>query len=694
MAINYSHIQTVIILLSLIIGYTVWTYNARSYLNRILAFIVVCLVLIEISLFLFLRINENINYIYPSIVIGSLGISFFPTSFYTLSLYYPIKREIKPKRLYFLYSLAFLISMIIIFTFPKAHVLSSTKILNRLVYLSFENMPIISIGTYSLLTFFTLILLIFATKNFIVCFKCDAIPYERKTIQLLIIFGIPLAFFLSVVSIINYFFNIPFPWLGFIIVAFTLFVVILVFRFHLIDIRRFIYGVFFYPALIAILVFIYIYLILKNQKIIAHFFMMPETITFILEVFIIYLVVMSIVRFFRPALKQPIISTTIKPIDIDALESLSYAISLDNLYKRLKTIFKKYFRIDSFIFLIKEESSEVLKQIGSDPLSFKLKYNDEIIQKLSYFKRGVPIEELLIHLNDRNIIKDIYLEGLDLIIPIFKENQIIAVLLLPRPGFFRRWSYDDIASLNFLRVLLPSLIARCEMYETEKEIERHQFRMEQMMVVGEMASDIAHEIRNPLSIIETSVETILNSRINEKEKGRMLQYIQEETERINIMLNKLLSINFSKKPVFTKIDLYNLLINLIDFLKYKLKDSNVSVNIHCNGKIIFNSDLNMLNHIFLNLILNSIEAMKTGGFVDINCREEGSNVEILVSDNGPGIPDRIKDKIFEPFFTTKHKGSGLGLAVTKKIVENLYGTIRLEPKKKGACFKIIIPKIE
>jgi len=694
MVINYSHIQTIIILISLIVGYTVWTYNAKSHLNRILASIVVCLVLIEISLFLFLRVRDNPKYIYPSIVIGSLGISFFPTSFYTLSLYYPIKRNIKLKILYILYSVAFILSIIIIFTFPKSYAISNAKILNKILHLSFRNLPVFSLVSYSVLTFFTLVLLILAAKNFIICFKCDAIPYEKRTIQLLVIFGIPLAFFLSIVSIINYFFYIPFPWLGFIIIAFTFFIVILVFRFHLIDIRRFLYGVFFYPALIAALVFIYIYLIVRNQKSIAKFFMMPETITFVLEVFILYLIVMSIVRVFRPALTQPLISNAIKPIDIEALESISYATSLRELYKRLKMIFKNYFKINSFVFLIRDESSGLFKLVGTDSTPFKIRESDELIQKLKYFKRGVSIEELLIHLNDRNIIKDIYSEGLDLVVPILKGDQIIGLLFLPKPSIFRRWSYDDIASLNYLRILLPSLIARCKIYETEKEIERHQYRMEQMMVVGEMASDIAHEIRNPLSIIETSIETIMNSQIGEKEKERMLEYIQEETEKINIMLNKLLGLNFSHKPVFKNVDLYDLLNNLKDFLKYKLKDNNITLNLKCDGKIMFNSDPNMLNHIFLNLILNSIEAMKEGGTINIDCKDTGTNIKVYISDTGPGIPDRIRDKIFEPFFTTKHKGSGLGLAVTKKIVESLYGTIQLEPRKRGACFKIAIQKVD
>lgn len=688
MNINYSHIQTIIILLSLIIGYTVWTYNAKSYLNRILAIIVLCLVLIEISLFLFLRINENENYIYPSIIIGSLGISFFPTSLYTLSLYYPVKREVKKGRLYFLYMLDLLLAVIIVFTFPRSDALNQSKVLNRLLYLSFENMPLVSLISYSFLTFYTLILLILAVRNFIICFRCDAIPYERRTVQLLIIVGLPLAFFLSIVSIINYFFYIPFPWLGFIIVAFTFFLVILIFRFHLIDIRRFIYGVFFYPALIATLVFIYVYLIVRNQKRIAEFLLMPETITFVLEVFILYLVVMSIVRFFRPALRQPIVSNILKPIEIEALESLSYATSLEDLYNRLTGILKDYFKIDSFVFLLKDRSTGLFSCIGADSVSLNLREDHELVQKLKVFRRGVTIEELLIHLNNREIIKSIYLGGFDLIMPIFREDQIISILLLPRPNLFRRWSYDDIASLNFLKVLLPSLIARCRVYEAEKELERHQYRMEQFMVIGEMASEIAHEIRNPLSIISTSVETLINADISEKEKKMMLGYIQDEVDRMNILVNRLLSINFVKKVEVRKFNLYRVLERLRDFLKYRLRDADIELELDADRDMVVNLDENMLFQILLNLILNSIEAIKKSGRIIIHVVRKSNELEIGVEDTGPGIPVEIREKIFEPFFTTKKKGSGLGLTVTKRLVESLYGRIELVDRGRGAFFKI------
>jgi len=692
MTFNYSHVQIIIILISLILGYVVWTYNSKSYLNKILTLIIICILLIEMSHFFYLR-REETPYLHATIILGSLGISFFSPFFYILSLYYPIKKNFKMRDLIVVYSLALVFSLFIIVSFPKSYMINQVQLPINLKDISLKELPLLFVLLYFLLTSFSLILLILATRNLFFCFQSKLIPYEKRTVLLLIIVGVPFAFLLSVVSVINYFFSIPFPWIEFFFGAFTLFIVVLIFRFHLIDFKRFIFGLIFYPSLIAILVFIYITLIVKNQHKIAQILMLKGSVVFILEVFIIYMIITTITRLLRNYLaRRKVFLTSLSSVgNIESLEYLSYATTLKDLARRLVETFRKHSKIETLYLLHLNGESDLLTSVNSSSQPLEISVNDEIITALTKLNRGVTLEELLIHLNSRDSIKKLYNMGVNLILPIAREKEIIALLLLPMPGFLQRWSYDDINALNFLKIAIPSLIGRCVMYENERELEKHQYRMEQLMVMGEMASGIAHEIRNPLSIIATSVETIVKGDVSEDEKRLMLQYIQEETNRINILANKLLGINFVRNPNFSSVDLGQIIVKLKNFLAYKLKDSNIQLVIHKGKEIVLYSDADTLFQIFLNLVLNAIEALKKSGRIAIDYIKKSSVVEIFVSDNGPGIPPSLRNKIFEPFFTTKKKGSGLGLTVTKKLVESLFGTIELTNAEGGACFKLSLP---
>ena len=326
--------------------------------------------------------------------------------------------------------------------------------------------------------------------------------------------------------------------------------------------------------------------------------------------------------------------------------------------------------------------------------SFSLTASEEFLEVMVKLNRGVTLEELLIYMNNREQIERLHSIGINLLLPIRQGEEIQAIILLPKRSIIRRWSYDDICSLNYLRVIMPALIDRCKMYENEKEIEKHEYRMEQFMVIGQMASGLAHEIRNPLSIISTSVETILGDGIAEEDRKKMLQYIQEEANRINILADRLLSISFQQKPEFENTDLVSIFFKLKTFLSYKLKDKNITFLIKNHEHCTVYSDPNLLFQIFLNLSLNAVEAIKEHGIISIDYDRGPDSVTIVIEDTGPGIPVRIQEKIFEPFFTLKREGSGLGLTVSRKLAGHLYGDLILVPTKKGACFKTTLPLIK
>lgn len=691
MKINYFHIQTIIVLIHITVGYVVWTYNSKSNLNKILALIIVCTLLLEFSYLFHLKM-EGKRVLPGSVLLGSLGISFFPPLFYTLSLYYPMKKDFKPESLVMVYALALALSLAIIFSFPSSFIVRKPVSVVDLNDMSFSNLPYVFISLYFLLTSFSVVLLILTARNFLSSFHENIIPYEKSTLRLLILIGIPLAYILSIVSVINYFFNIPFPWIGFLLVIFTLFLVILIFRFHIVDLRRLLSGVLIFPSLIAILVFLYISIVLKNQKTIASVLALPEGVVLALEVLIIYLAVSTLRRFLDISFirkRFPRVSP-LGGINIEPLEYLSYSMTVKGLNRRLQQVLRTYTKTENNLMLLLNPEKKVFESLDHHR-AISIPASSEMLRPLLKLNRGVTLEELLLYLNNRKDIAMLYEQGFDLVLPINKGNEIIALILLPGRGIFRRWSYEDIHALNYLKTIMPSLIDRCRMYENEKEIEKHQYRMEQLIVMGEMASGLAHEIRNPLSIISTSVETLLREDVSTEDRVKMLQYIQEETNRINILANKLLSINFQRKPELEQCNIVAIFQKLQSFLSYQLKDRKITFQIKNDEPLWLNTDPNILFQVLLNLTLNSIEAIGNRGVIAIDYSHNGTELFLFVEDDGAGIPARIRDKIFEPFFTTKKKGTGLGLTVTKKLIENLFGSIKLIPSKKGTRFKITLP---
>jgi signal transduction histidine kinase len=520
------------------------------------------------------------------------------------------------------------------------------------------------------------------------------IPFERRTVSLLTHIGLPLAYLVSIMSVINFFFHIPFPWITFLLLLFTSFVVILVFRFHIVDMKRFLGSIFFYPALIGILVLIYINLVLKNQSTIAGVLNLSESVVLILEVFVIYLVVSTLrrVQTFSLLRKRfPVVSPS-SDHDIEPLEHLSYAMTIKGLHERLRQVLSRYSRSENNLLLMKNPERKVFESVDQERV-FDIPEESELIDVLAKLNRGMTLEELLLYLNSRNEIEHLHEYGVNLVLPINRGSEIIALVLLPKRGIISRWSYEDIYRLNYLKAAMPALIERCQMYENEREIEKHQYRMEQLMVIGEMASGLAHEIRNPLSIIATSVETLLSRDVGRENRLQMLRYIMEETNRINILTNKLLSINFQKKPELERFDLTAILHKLRTFLEFQLKDRDIRFVIANKYSCDLYADPNVVFQVLLNLALNSMEAIGTGGTITMDCTRNDNTVSLLVSDDGPGIPPKQREKIFEPFYTTKKKGTGLGLTVTKKLIENLFGYIELLPSRGGASFRITLPLI-
>ncbi len=219
-------------------------------------------------------------------------------------------------------------------------------------------------------------------------------------------------------------------------------------------------------------------------------------------------------------------------------------------------------------------------------------------------------------------------------------------------------------------------------------------RAEQLKAVGEVAVGLAHEIKNPLAGIKSSIEVLHDESACLGEDADVLLKVIREIRRIEMLLKDLLNFARPPKPQFIPVDLNSILNSTLE-LSVDTGRPGIIAEIEFDRRIPATmADPMQLKQVFLNLVLNAIEAMHGGGILRVKTiyDEASRTIEIVISDTGKGIDKEWMDKLFHPFFTTKPKGTGLGLAISKRLIEEHGGTISVQSTPgSGTTFTIKLP---
>lgn len=218
---------------------------------------------------------------------------------------------------------------------------------------------------------------------------------------------------------------------------------------------------------------------------------------------------------------------------------------------------------------------------------------------------------------------------------------------------------------------------------------------ERLATIGKMAAHVTHEIRNPLSAIGLNVE-LLEEEValtGERESMALVAAIKSEVDRLSRIAEQYLSVARRPAPRLLRERVDDLVRELLAFVKPELDRAGVACRLDIEEDVPeVDLDESQLRQALLNLVRNAREAMPKGGAVTVGVARVGSAVEIRVDDEGSGVPEEVRASIFDPFFTTKQRGTGLGLAVTREIVEAHHGTIACEPRAEGGTrFRISLP---
>jgi two-component system NtrC family sensor kinase len=207
---------------------------------------------------------------------------------------------------------------------------------------------------------------------------------------------------------------------------------------------------------------------------------------------------------------------------------------------------------------------------------------------------------------------------------------------------------------------------------------------ERLAAVGRMAAQITHEIRNPLASLSLNAE-LLSEQLSAgdgadvTEARALVAAMAREVDRLAEVTEEYLRFARLPRPVVAQVDAGELVEEFLSFTAPELAAQGIRLERRLEaGPLPVRADDGQLRQVLLNLVRNARDAAGPGGTVTVSARADGGQVELGVADDGPGIPDAVRERMFEPFFTTKPQGTGLGLAVVRQIVRDHAGELVCE----------------
>jgi len=219
-------------------------------------------------------------------------------------------------------------------------------------------------------------------------------------------------------------------------------------------------------------------------------------------------------------------------------------------------------------------------------------------------------------------------------------------------------------------------------------------RQERLAAIGELASTIGHELRNPLGVISNALYLLRGdiAKTPSESSSRHLATAEREVSAATVIVSDLLEFARQRDPVMTDVDTGALLDEAVAVLP---PPTGITVDrVAAATPIVAVADRDMLRQVLLNLIGNAYQAMPDGGTVTVGVSDTGDTAQLQVSDTGVGMTRDVRSKLFEPFFTTKARGVGLGLAVTKRIIDAHGGSITVDSQPgAGSTFTVTLPKM-
>ncbi len=277
--------------------------------------------------------------------------------------------------------------------------------------------------------------------------------------------------------------------------------------------------------------------------------------------------------------------------------------------------------------------------------------------------------------------------------PMFHKNIYKGVILTSFKG-----RPKDIAPMEELLNITSSLLITS--IETENSSVLNDlnyyrlYKFDRLALLGEMTASIAHELRTPMNTVILEIDEIASDSITQEEQQESIDTIKAETLRLNDFITSLLSFSRLKKRGLTKVSIQKFVEDAINRIPSKRKPKDIQLTTAFTDSPLVSTDRDRLLQVFYNILFNAFDATGEKGIISISTfipdADNKKQVVIEIKDNGPGIPETIKNKVTQPFFTTKEEGTGLGLYISSNIMKELEGSLEIESDSSGTTISLLL----
>jgi len=386
-------------------------------------------------------------------------------------------------------------------------------------------------------------------------------------------------------------------------------------------------------------------------------------------------------------------SVEIKPLLVAAGQALRKLVDASNWFVLLLDPATQVLRVAACSPEHAEFMRGVQLSLDQPSLSAEVVRTRRATQAQGTMLHQVASRQLVDHLRERAV----------LVVPLIAHDEVLGVVTLDDTERARVFSQAEMERTTAVCQQLALALLSARLYEDLRksyaDLARAQAELierERLAALGEMAASVAHEVRNPLGVIFNSLGSLKRLLQPQGDVQLLLDIVGEEADRLNRMVGDLLDYSRPLRPTLQPVSLQMVLEEAIASTLHPGEENPVEVRLRIEpGLPPVRADARLLRQAVVNLVTNSLQAMPHGGVLTVSAArvlsDAGAQARIAVHDTGVGIPPDARSKAFQPFFTTKPTGTGLGLAVVKRIVEGHGGRALLSDCERGTEFHLLLP---
>ncbi|HKP88075.1 MAG TPA: ATP-binding protein [Blastocatellia bacterium] len=297
--------------------------------------------------------------------------------------------------------------------------------------------------------------------------------------------------------------------------------------------------------------------------------------------------------------------------------------------------------------------------------------------------------------------EDLASVGANIAYALKREGEITGLMIIAADP--RTLTSEKRAVLDVLAGQVAVEVEGCRLVEEKVRLERELSARERLATLGQMAAQVAHEVKNPLSAIK-SIAQVMREEEALKDYDRDLELIVSEIDRLNRTVSQLLAFSRPSRADTRPVELREIVDSTVTLIAGEARDRGVDVRVESiNDVTLTGAQAGALREALSNLVINAVQATESGGAVTIETGVEAdkrakqgldSQLVLTVTDTGPGIAEEAQQKVFEPFYSTKSRGTGLGLAIVQRRTVELGGMVELTSpviNNHGTRFRVVVP---